>query len=86
MQLTQFDAFALFNAMVANAALYGFTNVEDSCVQGNVLFAVRLCSPNDENGYLFWDGTHPTTAAHQVLGGGLPRRSTSRCPFPNRPR
>ena len=71
MQLTQFDAFALFNAIVMNPALYGLTNIEDGCVQGNVLFAVRVCGLDDEAGYLFWDDAHPTTVAHKVLGGGF---------------
>lgn len=71
MQLTPFDAFALFNAMVMNPALYGLTNIDDACVQGNVLSAVRVCGLDDEAGYLFWDDAHPTTVGHKVLGGGF---------------
>jgi len=68
MQLTPFDTFALFNAIVMNPALYGLTNVDDACVQGNVLSAVRVCGLEDEDGYLFWDDAHPTTVGHKVLG------------------
>ena len=71
MQLTPFDAFALFNAIVMNPALYGLTNIDDACVQGNVLSAVRVCGLDDEAGYLFWDDAHPTTVGHKVLGGGF---------------
>ena len=82
MQLTPFDAFALFNAMVMNPALYGLTNIEDACVQGNVLFAVRVCGMDDEDGYLFWDDTHPTTVGHNVLGGGFADAIDQQVPVP----
>jgi phospholipase/lecithinase/hemolysin len=81
-QLTQFDVFAAFGQITSAPGLFGFTNVTDGCVQGNVLFAVRVCSPDDEAGYLFWDGTHPTTAGHQVLGAGFAEAVHPQVPEP----
>jgi phospholipase/lecithinase/hemolysin len=50
------SAFALLNAMTANPAAYGLTNVTD---QG--LFA----GPVNGATYLFWDDIHPTSLAHR---------------------
>ena len=65
----------------ALAGQFDFTNVTLPCVNGNVVFAVRTCSVDDEGGYLFWDSSHPTTAAHKVLAGGF-AESVQRVPVP----
>jgi phospholipase/lecithinase/hemolysin len=49
------DTYDLLDAVIANPAAYGFTNVTDS---GNM-------SPPP--GYLFWDTIHPTAQAHLYL-------------------
>jgi hypothetical protein len=49
------DTYSLLNAIIANPAAYGFTNVTQN---GNY-------SPPP--GYLFWDATHLTTHAHFLL-------------------
>ena len=51
------DAFSLVSDMVAHPMKYGFLNVTDPAQGLSV-------NPND---YLFWDGTHPTTAADSFL-------------------
>ena len=50
------DTFTLLNAVIANPAAYGFTNVTDKWID----------NPGG-TGYLFWDGVHPTTQAHAMI-------------------
>ena len=55
-----FDTAALLEQVVDDPATFGFTNVTGSC-----LTQAGVCSNPSE--YLFWDGFHPTTAAHEIL-------------------
>ena len=66
-ELYPFDTPAFFTDITANAAAYGFTNTTQSCFNPNA-------SPLDFTGvlggcagYLYFDGVHPTTAAHALL-------------------
>lgn len=70
--IAQLDAFSLLNKTIANPEEFGFTNVTDSCIEplkddgkldGTQDF--KVCDNPDE--YLFWDGIHPTTVAHEQL-------------------
>ncbi|MEQ8752864.1 MAG: SGNH/GDSL hydrolase family protein [Coleofasciculus sp. G1-WW12-02] len=70
--IVQLDAFSLLNKTIANPEAKGFTNVTDSCIEplkddgkldGTQDF--KVCDNPDE--YLFWDGIHPTTVAHEQL-------------------
>ncbi|KAM3116060.1 SGNH/GDSL hydrolase family protein [Phormidesmis sp. 146-33] len=56
--LIQMDAYALYREAIENPAKFGFTNVTSACLDGSCLQPDR---------FLFWDGIHPTTAAHRVL-------------------
>jgi phospholipase/lecithinase/hemolysin len=56
--LTIFDIYGLQNRIVANPASFGLSNVTDACG------AVASC---DAAHYLFWDGIHPTAAAHSLI-------------------
>jgi len=58
-EITQFDTFSFVNNVIHNPGAYGLTNVTDACL-GNV-----ACDPDT---WLFWDGVHPTTAGHTLLG------------------
>lgn len=63
LKIIPIDAYALFNEVLAEPAKYGFTNVTESCFNQA---AGTLCS--NPNQYLFWDGIHPTTAGHNLIG------------------
>jgi len=58
--LIQFDTFGFFNDLYTNSSQYGFTNKFTPCVTGLI-----ACASPDEN--IFWDGFHPTTAAHKLI-------------------
>ena len=57
------DAFALLQQITANPANFGLTNTTTACVTPNA--EPFFCQAADE--YLFWDGIHPTRAAHAIV-------------------
>ncbi|HEY9632063.1 MAG TPA: SGNH/GDSL hydrolase family protein [Coleofasciculaceae cyanobacterium] len=61
LQIVTLDANKLYREAITNPAALGFSNVISSCLSGS-----RTCGNPDQ--FLFWDGIHPTTAAHRVLG------------------
>jgi phospholipase/lecithinase/hemolysin len=63
-EIVQFDTYRFFNDAIANPGVYGFTNTTERCID-NLLNG--RCNP-DDNTWLFWDGSHPTTYAHGILG------------------
>lgn len=60
LQLATLDAHRLYREAVTNPAGVGLTNVLSACVA-----ATYICDNPDQ--FLFWDGIHPTRAAHQLL-------------------
>ena len=56
--VTTFDVFGLGTQIAANPALFGFSDVNNAC--GAVVGA-------NCNQYAYWDGIHPTAAAHRVI-------------------
>ncbi|HEY3825374.1 MAG TPA: SGNH/GDSL hydrolase family protein [Bryobacteraceae bacterium] len=60
------NTYLLLDSIVANPARYGFTDVTDPCLTGEVDFAggTPCATPNQ---YLFWDGDHPTAAGQAVI-------------------
>nr|WP_256091377.1 SGNH/GDSL hydrolase family protein [Nostoc sp. KVJ20] len=54
------NANSLYRDAIANPAAFGFTNVSSSCLSGST-----ICGNPDQ--FLFWDGIHPTTAAHRII-------------------
>jgi outer membrane lipase/esterase len=71
--VSTFDIFGLGTAIALNPGAYGFANVTDAC--GAVVGA--NCDT-----YAYWDGIHPTAAAHEVIAdaflvvAGVPEPST----------
>lgn len=63
-EIQKFDIFWLFEALVADPASFGFSNVTDPCLVPDVRFDA-ICE--DPEGYVFWDGIHPTTSLHEFL-------------------
>ena len=64
------DSFRLFNELIANPALYGFTNATSpACGATSSLLctAANLVTPNAAQTYVFADGVHPTTATHNLV-------------------
>ena len=62
LDVTYLDAYALLNRIVANRSAYGLSDVTTPCVSPNA--APYFCQEADE--FLFWDGIHPTRAAHTI--------------------
>ena len=59
-QIIEFDANSLYREAITEPAKFGFTNVTNACLN-----KVAVCDHPDK--FLFWDGIHPTTAAHRIL-------------------
>jgi phospholipase/lecithinase/hemolysin len=55
------DANTLYRDAIANPATFNFTNVISPCLSSG-----RPCGNPDQ--FLFWDGIHPTAAAHRIIG------------------
>jgi thermolabile hemolysin len=61
LELAILDANALYQEAITYPARFEFANVTAACVSGST-----VCGQPEQ--FLFWDGIHPTTAAHQILG------------------
>ncbi len=57
------DLYSGLYAIVDEPWNYGLTNTTDACILPNV--APFVCRRPDQ--YLFWDGSHPTTAVQKVI-------------------
>ena len=66
-EIQSFDAHALLDSVLADPASFGLTNVTDACITPDV--PPFVC--NDPDAYLFWDGIHPTAAAHAVVADAI---------------
>jgi len=64
------DTFTLLHEITADPGTYGFTNVTTPACGASPSLgctAANFVDPNAASTYVFADGVHPTTAAHQVL-------------------
>jgi outer membrane lipase/esterase len=65
------NTYALFNEVLANPAAFGFVNTTvQACTTSSShdCNASTLVTPTAAQNYLFADGVHPTTAAHEIFG------------------
>ncbi len=54
------DLAGLFDQIDANPSAFGITNATDPLVDA--------APGTDTTGYLYWDGTHPSTLGHELIG------------------
>lgn len=66
--LVLFDTFSFLNDVMLNPGDYGLANTDDACLPS---IFVMPCS--DPEIYVSWDGFHPTTQAHSVIGAAFAR-------------
>lgn len=62
-EVVKLDLFGISFSILSDPSAFGLTNVTDPCVTPDV--EPYVCRNPDE--YLFWDGIHPTKAAHGIL-------------------
>ncbi len=65
--VTLFDLGSVFDFIRANASAYGFSVINQEYL--GILQAGG--NPGDINGYMFFDGIHPTTRTHQILANAM---------------
>lgn len=54
------DLYKISDTLTASPDRFGLTNAKDACFNG-----VTVCANPD--GYLYWDGVHPTAAGHRLI-------------------
>lgn len=59
-QIIELDANSLYQEAITNPSKFGFTNVTNGCLNN-----LTPCDRPEK--FLFWDGIHPTTAAHRII-------------------
>ncbi|MBE9170753.1 SGNH/GDSL hydrolase family protein [Pleurocapsales cyanobacterium LEGE 06147] len=76
-QIIEFDVYSLYQEAITNPAKFGFINVSDTCLNQSpqtpesesnspqIASTITVCERPAQ--FLFWDGIHPTAAAHQIL-------------------
>lgn len=65
------NTYALLDAAIAEPSAFGFTNVTGKLWSGNLTDphsgTLATTNPQAQAGYLFFDGLHPTAAAHALI-------------------
>jgi len=62
-EIVRFDVYGRLQAIVADPSAFGLTNVTNACITPQS--APYHCK--EFRDYLFWDGIHPTAAAHGIV-------------------
>jgi outer membrane lipase/esterase len=62
--ITRLDLFSFINSVVTDPGAYGLLNVTGSCLTPSE-HVDAICDHPDN--FLFWDGIHPTRAAHLLI-------------------
>ncbi len=76
--ITLFQSDDLFLAMQQNPGEYGLRNVSQRCFVAEE--PAGVCE--DPDSYLFWDGNHPSAAAHRIIGNSFYDAVSTRVPGP----
>jgi len=71
-QIRLFGMNAFLHTVVASPGRYGLRDVENACLKFGVATNAVCADPNH---YLFWDGIHPTRAAHLIISFALLKNS-----------
>lgn len=66
LNLKVLDTYSLIDAITANPAPFGFSDVTDACLTGAVNYSGGTACANP-NQYLFWDQIHPTAAGQAIV-------------------
>jgi phospholipase/lecithinase/hemolysin len=66
LSLKVLDTYSLIDTIVAEPVAFGFTDVTDPCLTGEVNYAGGTPCANP-NQYLFWDQLHPTAAGQAIV-------------------
>jgi phospholipase/lecithinase/hemolysin len=61
-EIVQFDTYGAFDRIRQDPGAYGIKNTTQQCIQNYTACAA------DNFQWTFWDGVHPTTYAHSILG------------------
>jgi outer membrane lipase/esterase len=64
LHITRLNLFSFINTVINDPGAHGLLNVTDSCLTPAVQIGA-ICDYPDS--YLFWDGIHPTRAAHLLI-------------------
>lgn len=68
------DTYSLLDTVIANPGAYGFSNVTQPVWNGNLTngsSGTLAATGAAQNGYLFFDDLHPTTATQSLLAQGV---------------
>ena len=77
-QIIKLDVYSLYHQAITDPGKFGLTNVTSACLN-------NLATCDNPNKFLFWDGIHPTTAAHQILAKTALRAISTELSLPPRP-
>jgi phospholipase/lecithinase/hemolysin len=65
LDIVAFQTDDLFAEVRANPGAFGFSDISNRC---QTTPGCRNGSATEQSSFLFWDGTHPTTATHRLIG------------------
>lgn len=75
LNLTTFNLYSYEKAILANASLFGLTNITDPCYTQAPLSTASsaACGPNAENidHFAYWNDVHPTKQVHALIAQGI---------------
>ncbi|MEA3291936.1 MAG: SGNH/GDSL hydrolase family protein [Pseudomonadota bacterium] len=71
-EIAQFDLFAYFNQLLADAAAHGFTNTTEGCFNPRRYEFHPECEWGSRfDRFVFFDSLHPTAKTHRLIGEAI---------------